>query len=91
MPAGRYTLAPDTFASAATVESSRYIDVSFDVTKHGRGERIEILETSEGATRAEEQDLIRFIEQRTSFRPRFVDGELADSAPVVVRYYLQRP
>jgi hypothetical protein len=81
------TYDPNPFASAATAESPRYIEVSFDITKHGRGERIEILETSRGATRAEERELIRSIES-TNFRPRFVDGELADAAPVVVRYDL---
>jgi hypothetical protein len=75
------------FASAATAASPRHIDVTFDVTRYGRGERIEILATSVGATRAEERDLIRLIES-ASFRPRFVDGALADSAPVVVRYHL---
>jgi hypothetical protein len=75
------------FASVATATSPRHIDVTFEVTRYGRGERIEILATSVGATRAEERDLIRLIES-TSFRPRFVDGGLADSAPVVVRYHL---
>ena len=77
---------PNPLASTAT-ESSRYIDVAFAVTKHGLGERIEILDTSKGATGAEERDLIRLIES-TSFRPRIIDGKLADSAPVSVRYHL---
>jgi hypothetical protein len=77
---------PNPFASAAT-ESSRYIDVAFAVTKHGLAERIKVLGTSKDATRAEEKDLIFLIES-TSFRPRFVDGALADSAPVIVRYHL---
>ena len=75
------------FASAASTQSSRFIDVKFDVTKFGRGERIEILNTSNGATRAEERDLIHLIET-TSFRPRFVADKLADSAPLVLRYEL---
>jgi len=79
---------PNPLASA-TYASSRFIDVSFAVTKYGRGERIEILGTSQGAKRAEEHDLIHLIET-TSFRPRFVDGALADSAPVVLRYRLDR-
>ena len=81
------TFEPNPFASAATSKSSRYIDVAFDVTKHGRAEQIEILDTSKAATRAEERDLIRLIEN-ASFRPRVVDGAVADSAPVVVRYHL---
>lgn len=78
---------PNPFAADSTGASSRYIDVAFDVTKYGRGERIAILDTGNGATRAEQRDLIRLIEG-TSFRPRFADGVLADSAPVVVRYHL---
>jgi hypothetical protein len=74
---------------AATEGSSRYLDVAFEVTKYGRGERIEILETSSGATRAEERDLIHLIET-TSFRPRIVGAALAASAPVVVRYGLDQ-
>jgi hypothetical protein len=78
---------PNPFIAAATANSPRYIDVSFDVTQYGDAERIEILDTSTSATRAEQRDLIRFIEN-TTFRPRFVDGKLADAAPVVVRYRL---
>jgi hypothetical protein len=52
------TFEPNPFAFAAT-ESWRYIDVSFDITKYGCGERVEILDSSEGATRAEERDLTR--------------------------------
>ena len=78
---------PNPFVSTAEAEPARYIDVAFNVTKYGRGERIEILDTSKNATRAERRDLIHLIET-TSFRPRFVDGDLADSAPVVVRYAL---
>jgi hypothetical protein len=80
------TFTPNPFTFTAT-QSSRYIDVSFDITQFGRGEHIEVLDTSKGATRSEERDLIRLIES-TSFRPRFVDGELAASAPVTVRYHL---
>ena len=40
------------------------------------------------ATRDENQDLIRLIES-TTFRPRMVNGALADEAPVTVRYYLR--
>jgi hypothetical protein len=81
------TYEPNPFASAAEAASSRYIDVAFAVTKQGEGERIEILETSRGATRTEQRELIRLIEE-SSFRPRFVDGALADTAPVLLRYYL---
>ena len=78
---------PNPFITASTGASSRYVDVAFDVTKYGRGERVAILDTGNRATRAEQRDLIRLIES-TSFRPRYVDGKLVDSAGVVVRYYL---
>jgi hypothetical protein len=68
-------------------QSSRHIDVAFAVTKLGLGERIEILATSKDATREEKRDLLLLIES-TSFRPRVVDGKLADPAPVVLRYHL---
>jgi hypothetical protein len=77
---------PNPFASPTT-ESPRYLDVAFKVTKHGLSEHIEILDTSNGATGAEQRDLMRLIES-TSFRPRVIDGRLADSAPVQLRYYL---
>jgi hypothetical protein len=86
-PAVPVTFAPNPFASISTAEPSRYIDVSFDVTKYGRGEHIEILGTSKSATRAEERELILLIES-TRFRPRFVDGTLAAAAPVIARYPL---
>ena len=74
------------FEPAAT-QSPRYIEVSFVVTKYGLGERIKILDTSKGATREEKQDLIGLIES-SSFRPRMVNGKIADEAPVTLRYYL---
>jgi hypothetical protein len=89
LPVTLPTFEPNPLASNATAEPSRYIDVAFNVTKYGRGEQIEILDTSRGATRGEERDLIRLIEG-TTFRLRVVDGKLADSAPVSVRYHLSR-
>ena len=84
LPVTLPTHAPNPLASA---ESSRYIEVAFAITQNGTAERIEILAASEDATRKEERDLIRSLKYG-SFRPRAVDGELADSAPVVLRYYL---
>jgi len=78
------TYAPNPLVST---ESSRFIDVAFAITQYGQAAQIEILDTSEDETGAEERALIRLIKYG-SFRPRAVNGELADSAPVVVRYYL---
>ena len=71
----------------ASTRSPRYLDVAFAISRYGEAERIEIVAGRESATRAEEADLIRLI-KATSFRPRAVGGQLADAAPVVVRYYL---
>jgi hypothetical protein len=81
------TFVPNPFAAAMAAESSRYIDVAFDVTQYGRGERIEVLATSDDATRADEKDLISLIHGST-FRPRIVDGELAAADRVALRYHL---
>ena len=78
---------PNPFASAAGEQPPRYIDAAFNITKYGTAERIEIVATSKDPTRAEVRDLIRLIETM-SFRPRVVDGVVADAAPVVVRYPL---
>ena len=78
------THAPNPLAST---ESSRFVDVAFAISNYGEAGQIEILDSSENASGLEERALIRLI-KFGSFRPRAVDGELADSAPVVVRYYL---
>ena len=87
LPVTLPTYEPNPFESATT-ESPRYIDASFIVTKYGVGERIEIRDTSKVATREDKQDLIRLIES-TTFRPRMVNGKIADEAPVSLRYHLQ--
>jgi hypothetical protein len=71
----------------ATPESARYIDVSFAITQYGIGQHVEILGSSQGATRAEQRNLVRLIEL-SNFRPRMVDGVPAATAPVTLRYYL---
>jgi hypothetical protein len=84
LPVTLPTNAPNPLASR---ESSRFIDVEFAITKDGLAEQIEILDSGENATRGEEKDLVGLIEL-TRFRPRAAGGVLADSARVVVRYYL---
>jgi hypothetical protein len=87
MPVTLPAFAPNPFAAAVPAAPSRYIDVSFDVTKHGSAEEVEIVDASDDATRGEKRDLIRLIES-TTFRPRFVGGQVADPATVSVRYHL---
>jgi hypothetical protein len=66
--------------------STGHIDVAFEITKYGHGRAIEFL----GAENASNDALRRLesIIKYNRFRPRVMDGEVAESAPVSVRYYL---
>lgn len=87
LPVTLPTYEPNPFEPAES-QSARYIDVSFVITRYGTSEQIKILDTSTSATRAEKRDLTGLIEN-TSFRPRIVNGKIADEAPVSLRYYLR--
>jgi hypothetical protein len=81
------TFFPNPLASPRTEDSRGFIDVAFDITKYGRSRNVEILDTTTNATKDEQDRLARLI-TRSYFRPRVVDGRIADRSPVVVRYYL---
>ena len=82
------TFAPNPLVSRPTSSSSGgYIDVAFDVTKYGRAEHVDILDTTTNAPREAKKALVSTI-FRSAFRPRVVDGHVADAARVVVRYYV---
>ena len=70
-----------------TPESTRYIDVSFEISKFGESRRIEVAGAAADVSNAAKDDLVNFI-KGARFRPRVTDGELGRPAPVVVRYYL---
>lgn len=78
---------PNPLATEQTAESAGYIDVAFNITKHGRSEHIEILDATTGSSRSDERDVVRLIKHST-FRPRATNGEFADMAHVALRYYL---
>jgi hypothetical protein len=63
------------------------MDVVFGITKYGRPENIEILDTARGVTGAAERDLVQLITRRR-FRPRVSDEHFPDVTRVTVRYYL---
>ena len=67
-------------------EGSTYIDFAFVVTKTGKSDDIEIIESSGNVTRTVRKDLVKLL-KRGRFRPRLVDGQFADSPRMVVRYY----
>jgi hypothetical protein len=67
--------------------SGDFIDVAFDVTRYGNAERVQILDNTGTAPRAEARNVIRLIE-RSSFRPLMVDGQLPDRTRVFARYVI---
>jgi hypothetical protein len=67
--------------------SGRYIDVAFDITKYGRSEHVDVLDTSKNATSSEQNDIARLV-KRSVFRPRTKDGRFDEASRVVVRYHL---
>lgn len=78
---------PNPLVTAETVSTRGYVEIAFDVTKYGRSDEIEVLETAGTATRADEKDLVQLV-ARSRFRPRVTDGRFADATRVTVRYYL---
>ena len=69
------------------VASTGHIDVAFEVDKYGRSHRFQILGTTDNSTVAAEKRLEQLI-KRSRFRPKLMNGQFADTAPIVVRYYL---
>jgi hypothetical protein len=78
---------PSPLASSPSRHSSGHIDVAFEITRFGKSRRIEVLDTTRNAPRAARLRLVRSIAEHR-FRPRIVDGQWGNPAPVVVRYYL---
>jgi|GEM_PF-889471 len=78
---------PNPLATEAGERATGYIDVAFEITKHGKSRRVDVLEKTASVTHAERNRLVRLIKS-SRFRPRMTDGRFADSTPVVVRYYV---
>jgi hypothetical protein len=74
--------------SPETPRSSGHIDVEFVLTGEGRADEIEILDTTtSGMPKAARKELVNVI-KRGQFRPIMADGRVVDSAPFVVRYFV---
>jgi hypothetical protein len=84
------TFKANPLAAADASNAVGYIDVAFEITSHGRGEQIRIIDATADVPRSARKQLIRVIET-SSFRPRVSNGEIADTSPVVVRYYVPGP
>lgn len=75
------------FEPRETTESSAHIDVAFVITKDGKGEGIEILDTTQNTSRAAERDVVQLM-KHSRFRPRVTNDQFADSEPIIVRFHL---
>ncbi len=78
---------PSPLVAEAQREDSGHIDAAFELDKYGRSRRVQILRTTPDATRAVAKHVENVILQ-SRFRPRLVDGRVADRDRVVVRYQL---
>jgi len=78
---------PNPLRSPETDESTGFIDVAFEITKYGRSQAVDVLDTTTNASKAAKNDLVVLI-KRSRFRPRLTDGVFDRTSPVVVRYYL---
>lgn len=87
MPVMLPAFLPNPLASGDTSGRAGYIDLAFEISRHGKGRNIQILSTTADVTRADERDVVELI-LRNQFRPRVIGGQFADSQPIVMRYYL---
>jgi hypothetical protein len=81
------TLSSNPLATDHTPATTGYIDVAFEITRHGKSRRVRILDTTTNATDAAKRRLIRLILD-SRFRPRVTDGQFPRASPIVLRYYL---
>ncbi len=81
------TFMPNPLVSPETDDSTGFIDVAFEITKYGRGQSVDVLDTTTNASKAARQALVHLI-KGSRFRPQLTDGAFVRTEPVVVRYYL---
>jgi tetratricopeptide (TPR) repeat protein len=73
--------------SPETADSTGFIDVAFEITKYGRSQSIDVLDTTTNASKAAQDDVVLVI-KRNRFRPQLTDGAFVRTEPVIVRYYV---
>lgn len=81
------TFLPNPLVAEDTRAAAEYVDVAFEVTREGKGRNVRIVEATTESKRAARRQVTELV-LRSRFRPRLVDGQFADSAPIVLRYYL---
>jgi hypothetical protein len=87
MPVVLPAFLPNPLASEAA-GATGYIDVAFDVTRHGYAENVEVLGATKSVIRRVEKELVSLIEE-SPFRPRTTNGEFAERSRVEIRYYVK--
>lgn len=78
---------PNPLAAEGGEEAPGHIDAAVEFDKYGRCRHVQILDASDDATRSVEKHVERMI-WKHRFRPRLVDGRVADRDRVVIRYLL---
>jgi hypothetical protein len=81
------TVLPNPLPTRQTTEGQGYIDVRFDITQEGEARSIEVLHAMAGSADAYKDRLVEQLED-SLFRPRAMNGHIAERAPVSIRYYV---
>jgi hypothetical protein len=79
---------PNPLAPQQARPAAGHIDVTFQITKYGRGRAVEIVSAA-NATKRDVDELVRIIKMNR-FRPRLAEGASTEAAPIALRYYLYR-
>jgi hypothetical protein len=79
---------PNPLAPRDAQPATGYIDVTFEITKYGRGRAVQIVGAAD-ATKRDVDDLVGII-KRNRFRPRLTEAGFEATAPVALRYYVYR-
>jgi hypothetical protein len=77
---------PNPLAPQPNGDPTGHIDVTFEISKYGRGRAVELVGAA-NTTEDEHDALVRLIEH-SRFRPRPTDGEFGGRSRVNLRYYV---
>ena len=70
-----------------TPAAAGYVDIAFEIRDTGKATRIDVVGASPDLPREVERDVVNTI-KFSRFRPIAANGQLLESAPVTVRYYV---
>jgi tetratricopeptide (TPR) repeat protein len=81
------TFLQDRFSPEHAAGATAYVDVTFEITRFGTTRRISVADPERNVLNAAEDRASRWV-LKSHFRPRVVDGQLADAWRVAARYYV---